>query len=112
MDCIFCKIARGEIKANLVYQDETAVAFPDINPKAPVHILVIPRKHIASVTDLTEADETLVGHLFTVANKLAKEQGISNHGYRLVVNYGPHGGQLVAHLHLHILGGRQLLMMG
>jgi histidine triad (HIT) family protein len=112
MDCIFCKIAKGEVKSNIIYRDDKVVAFPDINPKAPVHILVIPRKHIASVTDLTEADEALVGHLFTVANKLAKEQGISNHGYRLVVNCGPHGGQLVAHLHLHILGGRQLLMMG
>ena len=112
MDCIFCKIAKGEVKSNILYQDDKVVAFPDINPKAPVHILVIPRKHIASVSDLTEADETLVGHLFTVAAKLAKEQGISKRGYRLVVNCGPHAGQLVDHLHLHILGGRQLLMMG
>jgi histidine triad (HIT) family protein len=112
MDCIFCKIAKGDVKSAILYQDDKVVAFPDINPKAPVHILVIPRKHIASVSDLTEADEALVGHLFTVASKLAKEQGISNHGYRLVVNCGPHAGQLVAHLHLHILGGRQLLTMG
>jgi len=112
MDCIFCKIANGEIKGNILYQDDKAVAFPDINPKAPTHILVIPRKHIASVTDLSEADEALMGHLFTIANRLAKQQGISSDGYRLVVNCGPHGGQMVAHLHLHILGGRQLMKMG
>jgi histidine triad (HIT) family protein len=112
MSCIFCKIAKGEVKSNILYQDDKVVAFPDINARAPVHILVIPRKHIASVSDLTEADEALVGHLFTVASKLAKEQGISNRGYRIVVNSGPYGGQLIAHLHLHILGGRQLLMMG
>ncbi len=112
MDCIFCKIANGEIKSNILYQDEKAVAFPDINPKAPTHILVIPRKHIASVADLSEADKALMGHLFTIANRLAKQQGISTDGYRLVVNCGPHGGQLVAHLHLHLLGGRQLMKMG
>ena len=112
MDCIFCKIANGEIKSNILYQDDKAVAFPDINPKAPTHILVIPRKHIASVADLSEADEALMGHLFTIANRLAKQQGISTDGYRLVVNCGPHGGQMVAHLHLHILGGRQLMKMG
>ena len=112
MDCIFCKIAKGEVKSNIIYRDDKVVAFPDINPKAPTHILVIPRKHIASVTDLSEADEALMGHLFIIANRLAKQQGISNDGYRLVVNCGPHGGQLVAHLHLHLLGGRQLMKMG
>ena len=112
MSCIFCGIAQGEIKSNIVYQDEKAIAFPDINPKAPVHILIIPRKHIASVSDLSQGDEPLMGHLITVANLLAKEQGIAQDGYRLVVNCGPHGGQLVAHLHLHLLGGRQLLKMG
>jgi len=112
MDCIFCKIASGEIKSNILYQDDKAVAFPDINPRAPTHILVIPRKHIASVADLSDSDEALMGHLFTIANRLAKQQGISNDGYRLVVNCGPHGGQLVAHLHLHLLGGRQLMKMG
>src|SRR4030042_34763 len=112
MDCIFCKIANGESKSNILYQDDKRVAFADINPKAPTHILVIPRKHIASVADLSEADEALMGHLFTIANRLAKQQGISTDGYRLVVNCGPHGGQMVAHLHLHILGGRQLMKMG
>ena len=112
MDCIFCRIANGEIKANIVYQDEKAVAFPDINPKAPVHLLIIPRKHIESVADLAEDEEKLMGHLVLVANKLAQEQGISDTGYRLVINCGPHGGQMVAHLHIHLLGGRQMGKLG
>ena len=112
MDCIFCKIAKGEVKGNLTYQDETAVAFPDINPKAPVHLLIIPRKHIESVADLAEDEEKLMGHLVLVANKLAQEQGISDTGYRLVINCGPHGGQMVAHLHIHLLGGRQMGKLG
>jgi histidine triad (HIT) family protein len=112
MDCIFCKIARGEIQSNLIYQDETAVAFPDINPKAPVHLLIIPRKHIESVADLAGDEEKLMGHLVLVANKLAQDQGISESGYRLVINCGPHGGQMVAHLHIHLLGGRQMGKLG
>ena len=112
MDCIFCKIARGEIQSNIVYQDETAVAFPDINPKAPVHLLIIPRKHIESVADLAGDEEKLMGHLVLVANKLAQDQGISESGYRLVINCGPHGGQMVAHLHIHLLGGRQMGKLG
>jgi len=112
MDCIFCKIAQGEIKANIVYQDETTVAFPDINPKAPVHLLIIPRKHIECVADLAEDEEKLMGHLVAIANKLAQEQGISESGYRLVINCGPHGGQMVAHLHIHLLGGRQMGKLG
>ena len=112
MDCIFCKIARGEIKSNIVYQDETAVAFPDINPKAPVHLLIIPRKHIESVADLAGDEERLMGHLVLVANKLAQEQGVSDTGYRLVINCGSHGGQMVAHLHIHLLGGRQMGKLG
>jgi len=112
MDCIFCKIAKGEIKSNIVYQDETAVVFPDINPKAPVHLLIIPRKHIESVADLSEGEEKLMGHLVSVANKLAQQQGILESGYRLVINCGPHGGQMVAHLHIHLLGGRQMGKLG
>jgi len=112
MDCIFCRIANGEIQSNLIYQDETAVAFPDINPKAPVHLLIIPRKHIESVADLAGDEEKLMGHLVSVANKLAQEQGISESGYRLVINCGPHGGQMVAHLHIHLLGGRQMGKLG
>jgi histidine triad (HIT) family protein len=112
MDCIFCKIAQGEIKSNVVYQDETAVAFPDINPKAPVHLLIIPKKHIESVADLAEDEEKLMGHLVAIAKVLAQEQGISESGYRLVINCGPHGGQMVAHLHVHLLGGRQMGKLG
>jgi len=112
MDCIFCRIANGEIKSNLVYQDETAVAFPDINPKAPVHLLIIPRKHIESVADLAEDEAKLMGQLVLIANKLAQEQCISDTGYRLVINCGPHGGQMVAHLHIHLLGGRQMGKLG
>jgi histidine triad (HIT) family protein len=108
MDCIFCKIANGEIKSNIVYQDETAVAFPDINPKAPVHLLIIPRKHIERVADLAEEEEKLMGHLVSIANTLAQQQGILESGYRLVINCGPQGGQLVPHLHIHLLGGRQM----
>jgi len=112
MDCIFCRIAKGEIQSNLIYQDETAVAFPDINPKAPVHLLIIPRKHIESVADLAGDEEKLMGHLILVANKLAQEQGVSDTGYRLVINCGSHGGQMVAHLHIHLLGGRQMGKLG
>jgi histidine triad (HIT) family protein len=112
MDCIFCKIAKGEIKSNIVYQDETAVVFPDINPKAPVHLLIIPRKHIDSVADLSEGKEKLMGHLVSVAKVLAQRHGISESGYRLVINCGPHGGQMVAHLHIHLLGGRQMGKLG
>ena len=112
MSCIFCRIANGEIQSNLIYQDETAVAFPDINPKAPVHLLIIPRKHIESVADLAGDEEKLMGHLVLVANKLAQDQGISESGYRLVINCGPHGGQMVAHLHIHLLGGRQMGKLG
>jgi len=112
MSCIFCKIANGEIKTNIAYQDETAVAFPDINPKAPVHLLIIPRKHIECVTDLVEDEEKLMGHLVSVAKGLAQQQGISESGYRLVINCGAHGGQMVAHLHIHLLGGRQMGKLG
>jgi histidine triad (HIT) family protein len=112
MDCIFCKIANGEIKSDIVYQDETVVAFPDINPKAPVHLLIIPRKHIECVADLTTDEEKLMGQLVSVANKLAQQQGISKSGYRLVINCGPHGGQIVPHIHIHLLGGRQMGKLG
>lgn len=104
MTTIFGKIARGEMEADIVYQDEQCVAFRDVNPQAPTHILVIPKKEIAKVADLTADDETLVGHLFTVANEIAKKEGLED--YRLVVNNGSGAGQSVFHLHLHLLGGR------
>ena len=112
MDCIFCRIAGGEIESNILYQDEQVVAFPDINPNAPVHLLVVPRKHIESLADLTAGEESLMGHMITVANRLARDEGVSGKGYRLVVNCGPEGGQLVPHLHLHVLGGRQMGALG
>lgn len=112
MECIFCSIISGEIESNILYRDEQVVAFHDINPKAPVHLLVVPRKHIEALTDLTEQDVPLMGHMVVVANQLARENGISQNGYRLVVNCGPHGGQVVPHLHLHLLGGRQMGILG
>ncbi|HUY82228.1 MAG TPA: histidine triad nucleotide-binding protein [Acidobacteriaceae bacterium] len=109
MDCIFCKIAAGEIPAKKLYEDEHALAFADINPQAPVHILIIPKRHIASPAQLegTDADKTLIGHLHIVAQQLASQQNLGK-GYRITINTGPDGGQTVDHLHLHLLGGRQM----
>jgi histidine triad (HIT) family protein len=106
-DCLFCKIADGTIKSELLAEDDRAVAFRDIRPMAPTHILVIPRKHIASLNELTEADEALIGHLHFIAKKLAAEAGLGD-GYRTVINTGPHAGQTVFHVHLHLVGGRAL----
>jgi histidine triad (HIT) family protein len=108
-DCIFCKIAAGEIPAKKLFEDERAIAIADIDPKAPVHALVIPKQHIASLAEVgaSEAEKTLVGHLLGIANELAREQGLSK-GYRIVVNSGPDGGQTVDHLHVHLLGGRAM----
>jgi histidine triad (HIT) family protein len=108
MDCIFCKIVEGEIPSTKVYEDEEIIAFRDINPQAPVHIVIIPRKHIASLSDLSQRDSALVGRMVTIANKLAKVEGIADKGYRVVINCGKEGGQLVPHLHMHLVGGRQL----
>lgn len=108
MDCIFCKIVAGEIPSQTVYQDEEVFAFRDINPQAPVHILIIPRRHIASLAELTQDDAPLIGHMVAVANKVARYEGIFQKGYRLAISCGEEGGQAVPHLHLHLLGGRQL----
>ena len=108
MDCIFCKIIAGEIPTEILYQDEEIIAFRDIKPLAPVHLLIVPRKHIPSLANLTEAETQLIGHMTRVANKLAEEQGIADRGYRLAINIGAEGGQVVPHLHLHLLGGRKL----
>jgi len=107
-DCLFCGIVEGKVKANLVYQDDSIVAFKDIAPKAPVHILIIPRKHLVSVSDIAEADRALIGQIFQVAARLAREQGVADSGYRVVVNAGADAGQSVFHLHFHLLGGRQM----
>ena len=106
MPCIFCRIVSGEIASEIVHQDNEVIAFRDINPQAPTHILIVPKKHIPSLSDLE--DEALIGHMVTVANKLAKAEGISKRGYRLVINCGAQGGQIVPHLHMHLLGGRKL----
>ncbi|AQU02840.1 MAG: histidine triad nucleotide-binding protein [Dehalococcoides mccartyi] len=108
MSCIFCQIVKGEIPAQIVYRDEDLVAFKDINPQSPVHILIIPRRHIANLTELDEADTELAGKMILLAGKLAREMDIAESGYRLVINSGREGGQVVNHLHLHLLGGRQL----
>ncbi|MGD2158809.1 MAG: histidine triad nucleotide-binding protein [Anaerolineales bacterium] len=107
-DCIFCKIINGEIPSDQVFQDDQVVAFHDINPVAPTHILIVPKLHIASVNDLTTEHESLVGHMFVVASKLAEKQGITQDGYRLIINTGPHAGQVVFHLHLHLIGGQKM----
>lgn len=106
--CIFCKIISGEIKGDIVYRDEQVTAFRDINPVAPTHILLVPNRHIESVSALEAEDEPLVGHLFTVASQLANEEGISKGGYRLITNTGVDGGQTVLHLHLHLIGGQAM----
>ena len=104
---IFKRIIDGEIPADVVFEDEYCLAFRDVNPQAPTHVLVIPKKEIASLDDITEGDEMLIGHLFTVAAKLAADLGLAN-GYRTVINCGKQGGQTVDHLHVHLLGGRAM----
>jgi histidine triad (HIT) family protein len=105
-DCIFCKIIAGEIPAKILYQDEQVIAFPDVNPKAPEHVLIIPRRHIPTINDLTSEDTLLAGHLMQVAKQLAIQLGIAESGYRVLMNCNAGGGQAVFHIHLHLLGGR------
>jgi histidine triad (HIT) family protein len=107
-ECIFCRIVAGELPADIVYQDEDFLAFRDIMPKAPTHVLIIPKTHIASVAELADGQQKLAGRLIIIAKKLAKKEGIDRKGYRLAINCGREGGQLVPHLHLHLLGGRQM----
>ncbi|MDP2873010.1 MAG: histidine triad nucleotide-binding protein [Bacillota bacterium] len=106
--CIFCAIAAGEIKSQLLYEDDQVLAFRDINPAAPVHFLVIPRRHIASVLDLDPGDADLVAQIHVVIGKLAADLGLADMGFRVVVNTGEVAGQTVGHLHYHVLGGREL----
>ena len=108
MDCIFCQIVSGKLPTDIVYQDEEVIAFRDIEPQAPVHLIIIPRRHIPSLVQLSQADLSLVGHMVDIANQLAKREGVAESGYRLVINCGDEGGQLVPHLHMHLLGGRRL----
>lgn len=106
MDCIFCKIVKGDIPAEIVYRDENVVAFRDINPQAPVHILIVPVKHIETVLDLADDEDRLVGRMILVANSLAVKEGADQKGFRMVFNCREHGGQEVYHVHLHLMGGR------
>ena len=106
--CIFCRIVEGSIPAKIVHQDEHTLAFDDINPQAPVHTLVIPKRHIASVQDLGEADQALLGRLLLTCSKIAKDKGLSDRGFRVVANTGRDGGQTVFHLHFHVMGGRHM----
>jgi histidine triad (HIT) family protein len=107
-DCLFCGIIDGRVKASIVYRDDAVVAFNDIRPRAPVHILIIPRKHIVSVLDIEPNDNALIGQIFQVAARLAREHGVAESGFRVAVNAGPDAGQSVFHLHYHLLGGRQM----
>jgi histidine triad (HIT) family protein len=105
-DCLFCRIVAGEIPSRRVHEDDEVIAIHDIAPRAPTHILIMPRRHIASALDLTDADGPLLGRLFAVAADIAREHGLAERGYRLVCNVGSWGGQSVDHLHLHLMGGR------
>ncbi|HEX4029073.1 MAG TPA: histidine triad nucleotide-binding protein [Terracidiphilus sp.] len=107
MSCIFCKIVAGEIPSTALYQDDRVYAFADIGPKAPTHILIVPREHIASIAEAGESHSALLGHLLLAAAQIARDKGLHN-GYRIVINNGPDGGQTVDHLHVHLLGGRAL----
>ena len=108
-NCLFCKIANGEIPSNFVYEDERVIAFRDINPQAPQHVLIVPRKHIASINDFQNDDKELAAHILVdVVPKLAKELKIDESGYRVVINTGDEGGQTVHHLHVHLIGGRSM----
>lgn len=107
-NCIFCKIISGEAPSETLYQDETVTVFRDIHPVAPVHLLVVPNKHIESMNELMMEDEMLAGHMLIVARQLAKQEGIADSGYRLIINTGYDGGQVIYHLHLHLIGGRHM----
>ncbi len=106
MTCLFCKIIDKKVPSKVVYEDEHVFAFEDINPQAPIHILIIPRKHIPTTLDMTEEDNELIGRLFQTANKIARDKGVAQRGFRLVINCNPESGQTIYHIHLHLLAGR------
>jgi len=105
-DCLFCRILEGEIPADVIYQSDTALAFRDINPQAPTHVLIIPREHISTINDMNADHEALIGSLFSAAKEIAKREGLADDGYRVVMNCNEAAGQTVFHIHLHLLGGR------
>ena len=106
--CVFCKIVKKELPAKVVYEDDKVMAFHDINPQAPIHVLVIPKKHIPTLNDISEEDKELIGHIFTVIKEIAEKFGIAEKGYRVLVNCNKEGGQEVFHLHFHLLGGKRV----
>lgn len=108
MECIFCNIIERKLPAKVVYEDELVIAFEDIRPQAPVHTLVIPKKHISTILDIKEEDNTLISHIFQIAKKVAREKGIAERGFRVVMNCNDESGQEVYHIHLHVLGGRRM----
>lgn len=107
-DCIFCRVVSGEVRADVVFQDDRCIAFRDINPQAPVHVLLIPREHLDSLDDAGRGDEAILGHMLRVAARVANDEGLSESGFRTIINTGAGAGQSVMHLHLHVLGGRPL----
>lgn len=106
MDCVFCKIINKEIPSDIIYEDSDVIAFNDLDPQAPIHFLVIPKKHIQSIATLEEADSQIISHVFATIKKITSEKGLDENGYRVVTNVGEDGGQSVPHLHFHVLGGR------
>ncbi len=108
IDCLFCKIVAGEIPADIIHETETTVAFRDINPQAPTHVLIIPRKHIATINDIEDEDREIIGSLYTAARDIAVAEGIADEGYRVVMNCNAGAGQTVFHVHLHLIGGRPM----
>ncbi|HSF79781.1 MAG TPA: histidine triad nucleotide-binding protein [Anaerolineales bacterium] len=108
LDCIFCKIIAGRLPGQIVYHDDFVTAFRDIHPVAPTHILIVPNRHISSTNDLTPEDDSFIGHMLTVVPQIARQEGIQDTGYRLIVNTGPHANQVIFHLHLHLIGGQRL----
>ena len=112
MRCIFCKIVAGKAEGDILYQDETITAFRDIRPQAPTHVLIVPNQHITSMQELSEAGNSLLPRMFSAAHRLAEAEGIADRGYRLVINTGPEAGQVIDHMHLHLLGGKPLRLEG
>ncbi|MDJ0941129.1 MAG: histidine triad nucleotide-binding protein [Woeseiaceae bacterium] len=108
IDCLFCKIVAGDIPADIIHETETTLAFRDINPQAPTHVLIIPKEHIETINDITDEQQALIGSLYTAARDIAKQEGLAEDGYRVVMNCGEKAGQSVFHIHLHLLGGRPL----
>lgn len=108
IDCVFCKIVKKEIPSTVVFEDEVLIAFEDINPVAPVHVLIVPKKHLGNLNDVGDEDTGVMGRMLLAASKIAKERGLHERGYRTVINNGVEGGQIVMHLHLHLIGGKQL----